>query len=168
MESPCQHFDEMPQQDVMSWTAMILGYDQHGCYKEALRLFLHMGKGTVKPNHFTCASSTSSCASLCNLNMSQQIHNHIVTSGFKNAKPNEFTFSNALGAGGTLEMMDYGKQLHDHIIECGYEAHALLGASRIHGNVELGKLVTQHLIYLDPYSSSTYVLLSNMYVAANM
>ncbi|CAD6203935.1 unnamed protein product [Miscanthus lutarioriparius] len=40
---------------------------------------------------------------------------------------------------------------------------ALLGACRIHGNVEMGKVASQNLFELDPKNVGYYVLMSNMY-----
>ena len=42
----------------------------------------------------------------------------------------------------------------------------LLGACRMHGNMELGKLAAEKLFELDLHNSGTHVLLSNIYAAA--
>nr|KYP39482.1 Pentatricopeptide repeat-containing protein At4g21300 family [Cajanus cajan] len=42
----------------------------------------------------------------------------------------------------------------------------LLGACRLHGNVELAKLASTHLLELDPKNSGYYVLLSNVHADA--
>ena len=42
---------------------------------------------------------------------------------------------------------------------------SLLGACRIHTNIELGEPKAEHLFELDPKIFATYVLLSNIYAA---
>lgn len=43
---------------------------------------------------------------------------------------------------------------------------SLLGACRIHGNMELAKHAADHLLELEPHRSGPYVQLSNIYAAA--
>jgi hypothetical protein len=43
---------------------------------------------------------------------------------------------------------------------------SLLGACRIHNNIELGEYVAERLFELDPENAAHYVLLSNIYAAA--
>ncbi len=43
---------------------------------------------------------------------------------------------------------------------------ALLGACRIHGNLEMGECIARRVLESDPRNSAGYVLLSNIYAAA--
>lgn len=43
---------------------------------------------------------------------------------------------------------------------------ALLGASRIHGNTELGEKAAEMIFALEPWNAGMYVLLSNLYAAS--
>lgn len=56
-----QLFDEMPERNVVSWSAIIAGFVQHGRPNEALSLFGRMHcDGTIMPNEFTLAGIASS------------------------------------------------------------------------------------------------------------
>jgi pentatricopeptide repeat protein len=54
-------FDEMPDRDVVAWTAMLSGYASNGRYREALGLFRRMAAAGVAPNEFTLSSVLSAC-----------------------------------------------------------------------------------------------------------
>jgi hypothetical protein len=43
---------------------------------------------------------------------------------------------------------------------------SLLGACRIHGDVDMGECIAKRLLELDPRNAAGYVLLSNVYAAA--
>lgn len=49
-------FDEMPQRDMVSWTAVITGFSQNDKAERALRLFLEMLRNGFFPNQFTLGS----------------------------------------------------------------------------------------------------------------
>jgi pentatricopeptide repeat protein len=46
-------FDTMPDRDVVTWTAMISGYSQHGFGREAIHLFEKMQHMGMKPDYIT-------------------------------------------------------------------------------------------------------------------
>jgi pentatricopeptide repeat protein len=54
-------FDEMPNRDVVAWTAMLSGYASNGRYCEALVLFRRMTAAVVAPNEFTLSSVLAAC-----------------------------------------------------------------------------------------------------------
>ncbi|TXG71229.1 hypothetical protein EZV62_006164 [Acer yangbiense] len=75
-------FDRMPEQNVMSWTAIITGCVQSGdSDKEAIRLFCEMIEGHVAPNHFTFASVLKACGNLLNSYVGEQVYTHAVKRG---------------------------------------------------------------------------------------
>eukprot|EP01018_Ginkgo_biloba_P015752 Gb_28279 [translate_table: standard] len=76
-------FDEMPERNVVSWTAIIVGYARHGHVEEALTLFCRMQLLGTKPNQFTFAFILRVCAGLEALEFGKQIHNCIIKNGFE-------------------------------------------------------------------------------------
>lgn len=78
LENARQMFDSMYERNVVSWTAMISGYDQYGLGTEALMLFSQMVKpaaesvAVCQPNQFTLASVISACGGLRALEQGRQ------------------------------------------------------------------------------------------------
>ncbi|KAF4347566.1 hypothetical protein G4B88_009922 [Cannabis sativa] len=67
-------FDELSTVDLVSWTAMIVGYCQTGHPDKALNLFTNSKWVGFQPNSITTASLLSSCAQLSNLSLGMAIH----------------------------------------------------------------------------------------------
>lgn len=74
MNSARQIFDALRTHDVVSWTAMIVGYVQNGFNDEAINLFRSMIREGTKPNSYTLAAILSVSSSLASLNHGEQIH----------------------------------------------------------------------------------------------
>ncbi|XP_057853781.2 pentatricopeptide repeat-containing protein At5g66520 [Cryptomeria japonica] len=75
-------FDEMPQRDVFSWTAMIAGYAQNGFFENALETLKQMQLAGVRPNSTTFASILPACAKIGALEQGMHIHQRIMEGGF--------------------------------------------------------------------------------------
>ncbi|CAK7326160.1 unnamed protein product [Dovyalis caffra] len=67
-------FDELHDIDLVSWTAMIVGYTQNGCPEEALKLYLRKEWACFLPNDVTISSVFSACSQLLNLNLGRSVH----------------------------------------------------------------------------------------------
>ncbi|KAH9318666.1 hypothetical protein KI387_020435 [Taxus chinensis] len=75
-------FDDMPELNVVSWSAMIAGYAQGGCFDEALKLFEQMHLAGVKPDSFTFVGVLPVCTTFAALEQGKEVHGAIVRSGF--------------------------------------------------------------------------------------
>eukprot|EP01018_Ginkgo_biloba_P024055 Gb_37632 [translate_table: standard] len=159
-------FEKMPRRNVVSWTTMIAGYAMHGYGKEALQLFEQMQHSGINPDHVTFVGVLSACC-----------HAGLVDDGWKyfdcmnkyyHVTPlmeHYCCMVDLLGRAGRLD------EVQDFINKMPIEPDAtvwvsLLGACRVHTNVELGECVAEHLFELDPKNPAPYVLLSNIYAAA--
>ncbi|KAM5567314.1 pentatricopeptide repeat-containing protein [Rosa sericea] len=78
-------FDEHSIIDLVSWTAMIVGYTQSGCPLEALKLFTDKRWVGLLPNSITTASVLSSCAQSGHLNMGRSVHGLGIKLGLENS-----------------------------------------------------------------------------------
>ncbi|XP_062120199.1 pentatricopeptide repeat-containing protein At3g49170, chloroplastic [Humulus lupulus] len=75
MDESRKLFDQMPNHNVLSWTALITGYVQNGRHsEEAIKLFCEMISAHVQPNHFTFSSILKACANLSDLRTGKQVH----------------------------------------------------------------------------------------------
>ncbi|XP_020599347.1 pentatricopeptide repeat-containing protein At4g08210 [Phalaenopsis equestris] len=71
-------FVEMPERNVVSWTAMISSLCHAGNPAEALRIFVEMlSVGLEEPNCYTFSAALKACAMLRKLEMGKWVHKHI-------------------------------------------------------------------------------------------
>eukprot|EP01018_Ginkgo_biloba_P012654 Gb_23605 [translate_table: standard] len=159
-------FEKMEERDVIFWNAMIAAYAQHGCGKEALQLFEQMQQQGMKPDHITFVGVLSACSHVgfvdegCTYFSSMTEYHHITPKAEHYA-----CMVDLIGRAGRLD------EATDFINKMPFEADAmiwrtLLGACRVHGNMELGKRAAECILELEPQDSAAYVLLSNIYGAA--
>ncbi|XP_054791979.1 pentatricopeptide repeat-containing protein At2g03380, mitochondrial-like [Prosopis cineraria] len=74
-------FDELSTAELVSWTAMIVGYTQRGHPDKALELFANEKWACLMPNSLTVASLLSACAQLSNTTMGKSLHVQIIKLG---------------------------------------------------------------------------------------
>ncbi|XP_062098342.1 pentatricopeptide repeat-containing protein At2g22070 [Humulus lupulus] len=85
-------FDSLMYQDVVAWTAMIVGYTQNSLNNEALELFRLMTREGPKPNNYTFAAILSVSSILASLDHGKQIH----ASAIRLGEVSSVSVSNAL------------------------------------------------------------------------
>lgn len=161
-----QIFDRMPKRDIISWNAIIAGYGIHGLGTEALSLFYDMLSTDLKPDDISFISLLSAC-SHSGLTSEGKHWFYKMSQHFKIVPRMEhyICMVDLLGRGGLLD------EAHDFIRRMPLEPDvrvwgALLGACRIHENIELGEDVSNTIQKLGPEGTGNFVLLSNMYSAA--
>lgn len=161
-------FCEIPLRTVVSWSAMIGGLAQHGHAKEALHLFNDMLRDGVSPNHVTLVSVLSACNHSGLVNEAQWYFDTMKEQfGIERTQEHYACMIDVLGRAGKLD-----KAL-DLVNGMPFEANgaiwgALLGAAKIHKDVELGQHAAEMLYALEPEKSGTHVLLANIYASAGL
>jgi len=136
-------FNKMPSQDMVTWTTILGGWAMHGLGKEALKHFEWMCEEGVQPNDitFVCLLSASSHATL----VDERMHCYIsmITEYMISTKLEHYVcMVDLLGCAGHLQEVD------NMIMAMPWEPHvalwiSLLGACRIHGNVEMVERVAK-------------------------
>ncbi|RZC78836.1 hypothetical protein C5167_003028 [Papaver somniferum] len=161
-------FNMMEDRHVMTWNSMIDGYGTHGLGKEAVELLEEMQHSVVKPNNVTFLCVLSACS-----------HSGLVDEGCKffTSMKQDYGLEPAndhcgamvdlLGRAGRLkEAWDFIEKMRT---KPGISVFgAMLGACKIHKNVELAEKAAGRLFELDPEEGGYHVLLANIYSDASM
>ncbi|KAK3042346.1 hypothetical protein RJ639_002392 [Escallonia herrerae] len=71
-------FDNVVNRCTSSWTAMITCYNNNGCYREALDIFVEMHEPNAEPNAVTMMGVLCSCARLGRLKEGKSVHGSII------------------------------------------------------------------------------------------
>ncbi|CAN4122114.1 unnamed protein product [Withania somnifera] len=74
-------FRDAFDKSIYTWTAMMCCYNQNGCYREALALFVKMHEFHVEYNEVTLMAALCSCARLGWLKEGRSIHGFIIRNG---------------------------------------------------------------------------------------
>ncbi|KAJ0010623.1 hypothetical protein Pint_34201 [Pistacia integerrima] len=157
-------FDEMKlQRSVISWNAMIGGYTSHGFATEALQVFKLMKSSKVLPTYITFISVLSACAHAGLVEEGRGHFKSMISEYAIEPRIEHFAaLVDIVGRHGHLEeAMDLIKNMPFEPDKAVWGA--LLGACRVHNNVELARVAAEALMKLEPESSTPYVLLYNMY-----
>ncbi|XP_058099284.1 pentatricopeptide repeat-containing protein At1g08070, chloroplastic-like [Magnolia sinica] len=162
-----QHvFDQMSNRDFTAWNAMIMGFSMNGQSKKALEFFHRMRGEGIAPNEVTMVGVLCACT-----------HAGLVDEGRRcfNAMHEELGITpkiehygcmvDLLGRAGLL------KEAYEFIEDMPITPHtgvwgALLGACKIHSNVELAEVAIKHLIELDLEDGGYLAIMSNIYANA--
>nr|CAB3472954.1 unnamed protein product [Digitaria exilis] len=158
-------FTMMICKDMLSWTSMIGGYGMNGYAHEAIELFNSMVHAGVHPDHVVFMGLINACS-----------HAGLVDEGWNlfrsmlfdyNIQPNMEIYgcvTNLIARAGRLR--EAFNLIHTMPLTPDESVWgALLGACKMHKNVELGSLAARKIIEINPDAAKTYILLANIYAA---
>ncbi|PKI72038.1 hypothetical protein CRG98_007584 [Punica granatum] len=156
-------FGRMGERDVISWSTMIAGLAQNGRSREAMDLFEQMKLSGMTPNYITMVGVLFACS---HAGLVEEGWNYFQSMkedfGINPGREHYGCMIDLLGRAGKLdEALNLVKEM-----DCEPDAvtwRALLGASRVHRNVELAQYAAEQILKLDPQDAGTYTLLSNIY-----
>jgi len=142
---------------------MIVGYAQNGRARDALQLFERMLRSKERPDSVTMIGVLSACGHSGLVEEGRRYFQSMTEDHGITPSIDHYTcMIDLLGRAGHL------KEVEELIKNMPMEPDSvlwasLLGACRLHKNVELGEWAAGKLFEIDPGNSGPYVLLSNMY-----
>ncbi|CAA2951295.1 pentatricopeptide repeat-containing protein At4g14850 [Olea europaea var. sylvestris] len=163
-------FHEMPRRNLICWNALIGGYAHQGHADMALKLFKEMtncgDSQAVVPNYVTFVSVLTACSRGGMLKMGMYLFDSMRGKyGIEPGAEHYACVVDMLGRAGLVERA-YEFIRNMTIRPTASVWGALLGACKVYGKPELGKIAAENLFELDPHDSGSHVLLSNMFAAA--
>ncbi|XP_047155162.1 putative pentatricopeptide repeat-containing protein At1g69350, mitochondrial [Vigna umbellata] len=158
-------FDTIENKDVASWNTMILGYGMRGELDTAMNLFEAMKDDGVEYDSVSFIAVLTVCSHGGMIEKGRQYFKMMSDLNIEPMHTHYACMVDLLGRAGLMqEALDLIRGLS--IVPDTNIWGALLGACRIHGNIELGHLAAEHLFKLKPQHCGYYILLSNMYAEA--
>ncbi|KAK2433015.1 pentatricopeptide repeat-containing protein, mitochondrial [Trifolium repens] len=163
-----QVFEEIPQRNCLTWTAIICGLALHGNAQDAISYFSKMIHVGIMPDEITFLGVLSAC---CHGGLVEEGRKYFFEMRSKfNLSPKLKHYScmvDLLGRAGHLEEAEELIKNMPMPVDAAVLG-ALFFACRVHGNVLIGERTAFKLLEIDPQDSGNYVLLAGMYSAAKM
>ncbi|KAG0500707.1 hypothetical protein HPP92_000779 [Vanilla planifolia] len=156
-------FESMPEKDVVLWSSSIACYGMNGQGNKAIRTFEHMIESSIKPNSITFVAVLTACSHRGMVEEGRRIFEsmnlvHGVTPNWTHYCIMVDLLSRTGKLHEALKLVDeMPKPVHPHVL-C-----ALLSGYRSHQDLEMGEMVAQRLLEIDPCHVGYYNLLVNMY-----
>lgn len=161
-------FDQMEKRNVVSWNSMISSYGIHGFGSKAVEVFQEMVSQGVSPTPVTFVSVLGACSHSGLVEQGKSLFLSMMTDhGITPTVEHYACMVDLLGRANQLD--EAAKIIQDMRIEPGAKAWgSLLGACRIHGNIELAEKASRRLFKLEPKNAGNYVILADIYAEAGM
>ncbi|ONK79598.1 uncharacterized protein A4U43_C01F8000 [Asparagus officinalis] len=164
--SAWQVFHCTVNKDLHSWTAMITGLASHGLGNDALDLFSRMQKRLIVPDSTTFIAVLTACSHSGLVDEGIQIFESMEAFNLKPEIKHYGCMVDLFSRAGLLARA-YGlvsdMPMEPNLVILG----ALLSACRVHGDLDLAKLVMEKIESSCSYHGGARVLLSNMFADKN-
>ncbi|KAL0848543.1 hypothetical protein Bca101_021790 [Brassica carinata] len=159
-------FNSMEAKDLITWTALIVGYAKNGKAKDSLQSYKLMIDNHITPDYVTFIGLLFACSHAGLTEEAQHYFDSMRT--VYRIKPGPEHYACMIDLYGRSGDFAKAEELLNQM-EVEPDAtvwKAILAASRKHGNIENGERAARTLMELEPNNAVPYVLLSNMYSAA--
>ncbi|KAK1420745.1 hypothetical protein QVD17_22588 [Tagetes erecta] len=156
-------FNSIEVKDLICWTSMVNAYGMHGMGKEAASLFNRMLTEKIHPDHVSFLAILYACSHSLLIDEGKAFFKSMVHDYGLSPWPEHYTCM--------VDLLGRTNRLKEAIVfvekmEINPNAdiwRSLLGACKVHSNIELGNFAAKKLLELDPYDIKNYILVSNFY-----
>lgn len=161
----CRIFGQMIDRDLVSWTAMIIGYGSHGYGKEAVTLIDEMLRSDIKPDRIVFMAVLGACSHAGLVDDGLRYFNLLSTE--YNITPDQEIYGCVVDLLGRCGRVEEALELIETMPFKPDESvlGALLGACKAHGVPDLSERAAQRVLDFRPNMAGSYVMLSNIYAA---
>lgn len=165
IQNALQVFESLPKRNVITWNAIIGGLAIHGYATEAVDYLSRMERHGIKPSDVTFINILTACSHAKMVSEGKRLFDYMVRVLGLNPRIEHYgCMVDLLGRSGLLN------EAEELILSMPMEPDdvvwkALLGACKMHGSIEMGNRVANHLMEMVPFDSGSYVALSNMYAS---
>ncbi|XP_022972648.1 putative pentatricopeptide repeat-containing protein At5g37570 [Cucurbita maxima] len=166
MERAMDLFEEMPKRDLISYCSVMQGLSIHGRGDQAVSLFERMLGEALTPDEVAFTVILTACSRAGLVDEGWHYFEIMMSKYSMVPSPDHYAcIVDLLSRSGRL------KAAYELIKSVPAQSHAgawgaLLGACKLYSNSELAEVVASRLIELEPQNAANYVLLSNIYAAA--
>ncbi|KAG6529195.1 putative pentatricopeptide repeat-containing protein At5g08490 [Zingiber officinale] len=158
-------FQASSKKDLVNYTAMLSGYAMYGLADEAIRMFFDMLEANVKPDHVIMTALLSACSHAGLIDEGWKLFESMTENhGIRPTMEHYACMVDLLARRGRL------REAYEFILDMPCEADTgvwgtLLGACKIHKEVEIGQLVAAKLFDAETENVGNYLAMSNIYAA---
>ncbi|XP_022973379.1 pentatricopeptide repeat-containing protein At2g21090-like [Cucurbita maxima] len=164
LEAGCRVFHLMGnKQDVVLWNTMISSLAQHGHGEKAMQMFNDMVNSGLKPDRITFIVILSTCS---HSGLAREGHQFFKAMTYDHSVlPDQEHYAWLIellgGAGCFNELVNELEKMSCKPDDRVW--NALLGVCKIHGSIELGRKVGEHVMELDHQSCAAHECLASLY-----
>ncbi|XP_019426355.1 PREDICTED: pentatricopeptide repeat-containing protein At4g16470-like isoform X1 [Lupinus angustifolius] len=161
-------FDTCLSRNTITWTILISGYGQHGRVVEVLESFHKMISEGFRPNYVTFLAVLVACSHGGLIDEGHKYFQSMITEYEIMPQGKHYAaMVDLLGRAGKL------KEAYEFVLRSPCKEHsviwgALLGACKIHGDVDLLKIASKKYFELDCANAGKYVVLANAYASSGL
>lgn len=167
MERALKLFEEMPKRDLISYCSMIQGLSIHGRGVEAVNLFNRMLTEGLVPDEAAFTIILTACSRAGLVDEGWHYFKSMKEKFCSSPSPDHYSCMVDL-----LSRSGHLVAAYELIKSMPVEPHAsawgaILGACKLYNDSELAEIVANRLFEIEPQNAANYVLLSDIYAAAD-